>query len=71
MSSHRKIQLVSSFCVWSVFSMKLLGFMSKAIKLSLTELVGQSRNTLPLAFSALTALLLLSTEKAAGNIVLH
>ena len=29
--------------------MKLLGFVSKAIKLLLTELVGQCRNTLPLA----------------------
>ena len=27
------------FCVWSIFSM--LGFVSKAIKLLLTELVGQ------------------------------
>ena len=53
------------------FSMKLLGFMSKAIKLLLTELVGQSRNMLPLAFSALTSILLASTEKAVGNIVLH
>ena len=26
-------------CVWSIFSMKLLGFISKAIKLLLTELV--------------------------------
>ena len=31
--------------------MKLLGFVSKAIKLLLTELVGQCRNILPLAFS--------------------
>ena len=29
--------------------MKLLGFVSKAIKLLLTELVGQCRNILPLA----------------------
>ena len=36
--------------------MKLLGFVSKAIKLLLTELVGQCRNILPLAFSALTSL---------------
>ena len=40
-------------CVASVFSMKLLGFVSKAIKLLLTELAGQCRNILPLAFSAL------------------
>ena len=39
-------------CVGSIFSMKLLGFVSKAIKLLLTELVGQCRNILPLAFSA-------------------
>ena len=37
-------------CVGSIFSMKLLGFVSKAIKLLLTELVGQCRNILPLAF---------------------
>ena len=36
-------------CVESIFSMKLLGFVSKAIKLLLTELVGQCRNILPLA----------------------
>ena len=35
--------------------MKLLGFVSKAIKLLLTELVGQCRNMLSLAFSALTS----------------
>ena len=28
-------------CIGSIFSMKLLGFVSKAIKLLLTELVGQ------------------------------
>ena len=53
-------------CVGSIFSMKLLGFVSKAIKLLLTELVGQCRNILSLAFFALT-----SREKAAGNIFLH
>ena len=42
-------------CIGSIFSMKLLGFVSKAIKLLLTELVGQCRNILPLAFSALTS----------------
>ena len=31
----------------SIFSMKLVGFMSKTIKLLLTELVGQCRNILP------------------------
>ena len=60
-SSHHKNQLMSFFCTGSIFSMKLLGFMSKAIKLSLTELVGQSRNILPLAFPALTSILLVST----------
>ena len=55
----------------SIFSMKLLGFVSKAIKLLLTELVGQCRNILPLAFSSLTSLRSVNTEKAAGNIFLH
>ena len=58
-------------CVGSIFSMKLLGFVSKAINLLLTELVGQSRNILPLALSALTFLRSVNTEKAAGNIFLH
>ena len=49
------------YFVGSIFSVKLLGFVSKAIKLLLTELVGQCRNILPLAH----------TEKAAGNIFLH
>ena len=55
-------------CVGSIFSEKLLGFVSKAIKLVLAELVGQCRNTLPLAFCALTSLRSVNTEKAAGNI---
>ena len=58
-------------CVGSIFSMKLSGFVSKAIKLLLTELVGQCRSILPLAFSALTSLWSVNTEKAAGNIFLH
>ena len=58
-------------CVGSIFSMKLLGFVSKAIKLLFTELVGQCRNILPSAFSALTALRWVNTEKAAGIIFLH
>ena len=58
-------------CAGSIFSMKLLGFVSKAIKLLLTELVGQCRSILPLAFSALTSLRSVNTEKAAGNIFLH
>ena len=48
-------------CAWSSASMKLLGFISRAIKLLLTELVDQCRNILPLAH----------TEKAGGNIFLH
>ena len=32
-------------CLGSIFSMKLLGFASEAIKLLLTESVGQCRNT--------------------------
>ena len=48
-------------CVGSILSMKLLGFVSKAIKLLLAELVGQCRNILPLAFSALTSLLSVNT----------
>ena len=48
---------VGEFCfVGSILSMKLLVFVSKAIKLLLTELVGQCKNILPLAFSALTSL---------------
>ena len=50
-------------CVGSIFSMKLLGFVSKAIKLLLTELVGQCRNILPLAFSALTSIQSVNTGK--------
>ena len=46
---HMKIELVS-FVLYG-----LLGFVSKAIKFLLTELVGQCRNILPLAFSALTS----------------
>ena len=51
-----KMQPVS-FVVQSLFfSVKLLGFVSKAIKFLLTELVCQCRNILPLAFSVLTSL---------------
>ena len=57
-------------CAGSIFSMNLTGFMSKAIKLLLTELVSQCRNILPLAFSALTFLRSVNKEKAAGNIFL-
>ena len=55
-------------CIGSIFSMKLLGFVSKAKKLLLTELVSQCGNILPLAFSALTSLQSVNTEKAAGSI---
>ena len=58
-------------CVGSTFSMKLLEFVSKTIKLLLTELVGQCRIILPLAFSALTSFRSVNTKKAAGNIILH
>ena len=56
---HRSMQvswhedLAGEFCcAGSIFQIKLLGLMSKARKLLLTELVGQCRNILPLAFSA-------------------
>ena len=65
-----KIQLVSLLCR-VYFSMKLLGFVCEAIKLLLTALVGQCRNILSLAFSALTSLRSVNTEKAAGSIFLH
>ena len=60
-------------CAGSIFSVKVkfLGFMSKAIKLLLTESIGQCRIILPFAFSVLTSLRLANTEKAAGNIFLH
>ena len=66
-----KIHLVSFDVQTLFFLTKFLGLMNKAIKLLLTEFVGQCRNILPLAFSALTSLRSVSTEKAAGNIFLH
>ena len=40
--------LADNLCrAWFIFSMRLLGFVSKAIKLLLTELVSQCRNILP------------------------
>ena len=39
-----KMQLVSFVAQGVFFSMKLLGFMSKAVKLLLTESVGHCRN---------------------------
>ena len=56
-------------CAGSISLTKLLGFMSKAMKLLLTELVGQCRNISPLAFSALTSLRSVNTEKDTGNII--
>ena len=43
-----KIQLVNFVVQGLFFSMKLSGFMKKAIKFLLIELVGQCRNILPL-----------------------
>ena len=62
-----KIQLVS----FAVQGLILQGFMSKAISFLLTELVGQSRGVLPLAFSALTSLLSVNIGKAGVNLFLH
>ena len=62
MSSHE--DSVSEFCcVGTIFSVKLLGFVSKAIKILLTELAGQCKNILPLAFSTLTSLRSVNTER--------
>ena len=55
-------------CVGSILSMKLFVFVSKAIKLLLSELVGQCKNILPLAFSLRSVS---QYGKAAGNIFLH
>ena len=58
----------------STFSMRLsiVRFMSKVIKLLLTELVGQCVNTvLPSAFFALTSLWSVNAEKSEGNIFLY
>ena len=46
-----QIQLLSFAVQGLFFSVKFLGFMSKATKLLLTVLVGQCRNTSPSAFS--------------------
>ena len=51
------------------FSMKLWGLMSKAIKLLLTELVGQCRNILLLPFSALTSLRSVNYGKCCGQYI--
>ena len=59
------------FCRVCFFSLKLFGFMSKAIKLLLTELVSQCRNLLPFAFSSLTSLRSANREKTMGIIFLH
>ena len=52
---HMKVQLVSFVVQGLISSIKLLEFMSKAVNLLSIELVGQCRNALPLAFSALTS----------------
>ena len=70
-SVHNEGSTGKSCCARSIFSMKLAGFMSKAIKLLLTELIGQCRNILPLAFSTLTSLQSVNTEKETGYIFLH
>ena len=49
-----------------ISSMKLLGFMSKAIKLLLTELVSQCRNIFPLAFSSLRSVNTRADQKTGG-----
>ena len=43
-----KIPAAEFRCAGSIFLMKLLGFMNKATKLLLTELVGLCMNILPL-----------------------
>ena len=65
-----KIQLVSFIVQGPSFSMQLSGFTCKAVKLLSTELVGQCRDILPLAFSALTDLRSVNAEKATGKIFL-
>ena len=47
-------------CVGSIFSIKLLEFVSKAIKLLLTEMVGQCRNLLLTTYPALLSCNLIS-----------
>ena len=59
-----KIQLVNFVVQGLCFSMKLLGFTSKAIKVLLTELIGQRRY---IAFSVLTDRMEANTETAVGN----
>ena len=68
-SSHE--DSAGEFCyVGSIFFNEVVGI-CKTIKLLLTELVGQCRNILPLAFSTLTSLRSVNKEKADGNIFLH
>ena len=76
MDSNSYVDSAGEFCcAGSIFSMKLSGLMSKrlliAIKRLLIEMAGRCRNILPSAFSALTSLRSVNTEKAAGNIFLH
>ena len=72
MNVNSKEHSADNLCrVGFIFSMRLLGFVSKVIKFLLTEFVDQYSNILPLAFSALTSLWSVNTEKAAGHIFLH
>ena len=54
-SVHIKVHLVSFVVQGQFFSAKLSGFTNGAIKLLMTESVGQCRNILPSDFSALTS----------------
>ena len=57
MDVNSNADLVAEFrCAGSIFSMRLLGFIHKAIKLFLPKLVSQCRNILPLALTVLTSL---------------
>ena len=57
MDVNSNADLVGEFgCAGSIFSMRLLGFINKAIKLFLPKLVNQCRNMLPLALTVLASL---------------
>ena len=63
-----KVQLVSFVLEALFFSAKLLGFMSKAIKVFLTELVGQCRN-IALGFFRIDLLSVGQYEKGFGQYI--
>ena len=65
-----KIQLVS-FAVQGLLFNEVVRIDGQGSDTLLTESVGQCRNILPLAFSALTFLQSVNMEKAAGNIFLR